>query len=207
MAPRRTTLSGKSEHRSRSISPLLRTDTRDNEQHTNPPPFPRGRVIPDSQEDPSDFDLSADDTEEAELEPEQAITGTKNQYSSFDTVDTVEEDFEAQRALAGVNDQQESFNTVDTVLIPGGTKLSPRPEPRNVSQSQQVLERCLDCPLPFIYVESFVLRMGFDYKSTQGCCQIPRDPLVRQSLCLYITTVVFLCWAALFIQPHLGATR
>jgi len=138
MAPRKTLRSSTSNDPSCSLSPPRRTDTPENVQHTTavagadaaedrpPTARPRGSVIPDSQENPSDLEFSGDDLED-DLEAEQPTAGTKDQPSNAGT----EEDLGAQQALPEVDDSQDSFNTVDTVIIPGGTKLTPR---RNVSR-------------------------------------------------------------------------
>lgn len=157
MAPRKILRSSTSEHRSRSLSPLRPTDTSENVQHTTPvagpgappqllqepslqvteaaedrppPARPRGRVIPDSQENPSDLDFSDDEAKddlEDDLEAEQVTAGIKDQPSNSST----EEDLEAPQAVLEVGDSQDSFETVDTVIIPGGVKLTTR---RNVSR-------------------------------------------------------------------------
>ena len=183
MAPRKYKGSTKSNRHSLSHSPQRRTDTRDDEQHTAPEPSagapphilresllqvaeeveerPRqsrlsgrvipdsqedptdsdfftddtnriqssGRVIPDSQEDPADFDFSADDTED-ELLPEQATASSRYQCSDSGDTDVEEEDPQVLRAIADGYLATQSYNTEDTVLIPGGVKLTPA---RNVS--------------------------------------------------------------------------
>lgn len=205
MAPRKILRSNTSEHRSRSSSSSRPTDTAENVQHTTPvararappqllqelplqateaaeerppPARPRGRVIPDSQENPSDLDFSSNEAKddlEDDLEAEQVNAGIKDQPSNTNT----EEDLEAPQAVFEVDDSQESFNTVDTVIIPGGAKLTTR---RNVSRYRKPqfsitasLQTCSSCS----YVESCKLGAYLCYISaqpyqiSQNCLSIP----------------------------------
>lgn len=130
MAPRKILRSSTYQHRSRSSSPDLPTNTSENVQHTAQA-RPRGRVIPDSQEDPSDLELSgseAKDDLEDDFEAESVTAGTKHQPSNPNT----DEDPDAPQAVLEVDDSEDSFQTVDTVIIPGGAKLTAK---RNVSRS------------------------------------------------------------------------
>ena len=183
MAPRKNKGSTKSNRHNLSLSPQRLTDTHDDEQHTAPEPSagapphilresllqvaeeveerPRqswlsgrvipdsqedptdsdfstddtnqvqssGRVIPDSQEDPADFDFSAYDTED-ESGPEQATARSRYQCSDGGDTDIEEEDPQVLRAIADGYLARQSYKTEDTVLIPGGVKLTPA---RNVS--------------------------------------------------------------------------
>ena len=156
MPPRKNKGSTKSNRHNLSLSPQRLTDTHNDEQHTAPEPSagapphilresllqvaeeveerPRqsrfsGRVIPDSQEDPADFDFSADDTED-ELVPQEATARSRYQCSESGDTDIEEEDPQVLRAIADGYLATHSYNTEDTVLIPGGVKLTPA---RNVS--------------------------------------------------------------------------
>lgn len=167
MASRKSKLSCTLKHRSRSLSPFEPTDLHDVEQSTNPllgtgaPPLisqesthqdsrapeirsctgrPSGRIIPDSQEDPSDISLS-DNTDDV-LEPEQAPSGIRDLGS--ESVVSTEEDLEAQHNAA-------SYNTVDTVLIPGGVKLAPRPNVSHTSYQHSLLSSS------FLSIQLFIL--------------------------------------------------
>lgn len=217
MAPRKILRSSTSEHRSRSLSPLRPTDTSENVQHTTPvagarappqppqelslpvteaaeelplPARPRGRVIPDSQENPSDLDFSDNETEddlEDDLKAEQVTAGTKDQPPKSNT----EEDLEAPQAVLEVGDSQDSFKTVDTVIIPGGVKLTTR---RNVSRyikSQYSITASHRKPSSCFHFESCKLGAHLCLTVHNGIkCSRTIDCSKRCALCILMITFV-----------------
>lgn len=115
-----------------------------------------GRVIPDSQEDPTEYDLDDfddqlleipdseedptdyvfDNSEELVIQeiPDRQEDSKDHDYSSSDAEEELEPVGRLAEVLDALRGSQQSYDTVDTVVVPGGTKL----KPRKVSHLQEV---------------------------------------------------------------------